>query len=257
VRALKGRTGQYIFCSTIDVYQKPATRYPYREDEPYGGLNPYSSNKVLCEKLLTEAHQRGDLPVTIIRPAYTYGDSRGILHPVNWGLSYLDRVRRGKPIVVHGDGSSLWVACHVDDVSAAFIGAIDNTKTYGKSYHTTGEEWLTWNRYHQLVAEALGAPEPTLVHIPTDLLVKVAPKHTHLIEENFQFNNIFDNSAARADLGFRYTIPWVEGVRRTVAWLDARHMIPNSDDDPFEDRLIAAWQQAGTALAQAAINLEA
>src|SRR4029079_17455520 len=109
---------------------------------------------------------------------------------------YLDRLRRGKPIVVHGDGSSFWGSCHADDVARAFEGAAGNQATIGRSYHATGEEWLTWDQHHALVAEAIGAPPPTIVHIPTDALSRLAPVRTAVVEENFQFNNIFDNTAA-------------------------------------------------------------
>ena len=243
VRAFKGRVGQFIFCSTVDVYQKPATRYPYTEAEPYGGLNTYSSNKVICEKMLLDAHAAGAFPVTIIRPAYTYGESRGVLYPVGSSGAYLDRIRQGKPIIVHGDGSSLWVACHIDDVARAFVGAIGNTMTFGKSYHTAGEEWMTWDQYHQGVAEALGAPAPTFVHIPTDTLIKLAPQRAASVADNFQFNNIFDNSAARADLGFRYTISWVDGVKRAVKWLEQHRKPTVADDAAIDDEFIAAWRE--------------
>jgi nucleoside-diphosphate-sugar epimerase len=254
VRAFTGRIGQFIFCSTVDVYRKPATRYPYTEAEAYGGLNRYGANKVICEKTLLAAHANGDFPVTVIRPAYTYGESRGVLYPVGSAGEYLDRIRQGKPIIVHGDGSSLWVACHIDDVARAFVGAIDNRRAFGKCYHTTGEEWMTWDRYHQGVAEALGAPPPTLVHIPTDTLVKVVPERAASVADNFQFNNIFDNSAARDDLGFRYTITWVEGVKRAVAWL-AQHgsKPPNPNEIGIDDVIINTWREAEKALAQAIV----
>ena len=95
-------------------------------------------------------------------------------------------------------------------------------------------------------AQAMGAPKPNLVHIPTDLLGAVAPKRAAIAVENFQFNNIFDNTAAHTDLNFRYTIPWVEGVRRMVAWLDEQGRIEASDQDGFDDRLINVWQQLGS-----------
>jgi nucleoside-diphosphate-sugar epimerase len=247
-RAFRGRTGHFIFCSTVDVYLKPATRYPYTEDEAYGGLNAYSSNKVVCEQTLRAAHERGDLSLTIIRPAYTYGEGRGPLNPFGGGTAYVDRLRKGKPIVVHGDGSSLWTACHRDDVARAFVAATGQPHTFGKAYHTPGEEWMTWDVYHQRVAAAIGAPPPTLVHIPTDLLAAVAPKRAAIIAENFQFSNIFDTSAAHADLGFQHSISWDEGVRRMVGWLDERGRVSNSDADSFEDRLIDAWQRLGERL---------
>ena len=105
---------------------------------------------------------------------------------------------------------------------------------------------MTWNQYHERVAAAIGAPPPNLVHIPTDLLGKVAPKRAAIDVENFQFNNIFDNSAARADLGFTDTIAWEEGVRRMVDWLDAHNWVEKSAHDPFDDHLIAAWERLGT-----------
>lgn len=242
VRAFAGRTGQYIFCSTVDVYHKPAFRYPYTEGEPYGGLNTYSSNKVILEKLLLEAQSRGAFPLTIIRPAYTYGESRGPVHTSGGSTTFLDRLRKGKPVVVHGDGSSFWVACHRDDVAHTFVTAAGNSRACGRCYHVTGEEWMTWDGYVQRVAQALGAPAPRIVHIPSDVLKRIAPQRFGVVAENFQFNNIFDNTAARTDLDFRYTVPWVTGVRRMAAWLDERQKVENSDLDPFEDQLINAWQ---------------
>lgn len=104
---------------------------------------------------------------------------------------------------------------------------------------------MTWNRYHECIAEAMGAPAPNLVHIPTELLAKVAPDRSAVVAENFQFDNIFDNAAARRDLDFRYTIPFADGARRTIEWLDARGDIADSDSDPFYDRLLDAWDRLG------------
>ena len=247
VRAFRGRVGQYIFCSTVDVYTKPAKRYPVKEDaerQPASSF-PYAVNKAACERILSEAQESGAFEATFIRPAYTYGEGGGPIHSFGWGTYYLDRVRKGKPIIVHGDGTSFWVACHRDDVARAFVGAVGNERAFGKAYHVTGEEWMTWNQYHERVAQAMGAPPAKLVHVPTELLFMVAPKQAMWCLENFRFNNIFDNAAARADLGFRYTIPWAEGVRRVVAWLDERGKIENSDDYPFYDRIIGAWQELG------------
>jgi len=258
VRAFRGRVGQFLLCSTVDVYTKPASHYPITEDEdrqPSPSF-PYASNKAACESILLAAHQRGDFPLTIIRPAQTYGEGRSLVHTLRSRTYYLDRLRKGQPIIVHGDGTSLWVACHRDDVGRAFVGAVGNRKAFGRAYHVTGEEWMTWDGYYQGVAQAMEAPPPTLVHIPTDLLGKVAPKLAEWCVVNFQFNNVFDNAAARADLGFRYTIPWVEGARRTVAWLDAHGQIENSDDYPFYDRIIVAWERLGTDMGRDLADLD-
>ncbi len=249
IRAFHGRVGQFIFCSTVDVYTKPAHRYPIREDaerQPMPSF-PYAYNKAKCERLLEAAHERGDFPVTIIRPAHTYGEGRGLIHSLGLGGAYyFNRIRLGKPIITHGDGSSLWAACHRDDVGRAFIEAVGNDQTFGKGYHTASEEPMTWNQYHQTVAQAMNAPEPELVHIPTDVLFEIAPKEAEWCRENFQYNNIFDNTAAKTDLNFHYTIPFVEGVRRIVAWLDARDRIHDKDESPIYSKIIEKWKRLST-----------
>jgi nucleoside-diphosphate-sugar epimerase len=252
VRAFGGRIGQLIFCSTVDVYNKPAQRYPIQEDEPRSASPrfQYALDKVLCEQILERANQQGRLPLTIIRPAHTYGEGRGLIYSLGGGTAYLDRIAKGKPIVVHGDGTSLWASCHRDDVAHAFVTAAGNPTTLGQSYHVTGEEWMTWNRYHTAVAEAMDAPPPTLVHIPTDLLAQALPERAWICAENFMFNNIFDNSAARRDLDFSYSIPFVDGVRRIVTWLHANGGFDNSDLEPSDDRLIATWERFSEALVQ-------
>ncbi|MDZ4721543.1 MAG: NAD-dependent epimerase/dehydratase family protein [Roseiflexaceae bacterium] len=114
VEAFQGRTGQYIFCSTVDVYSKPASRYPLREIEPRKGNNEYGRNKILCEDIFAAAHQQGKLSVTTIRPAMSYGEGKGIVDFSGWSTRIFDRLLKGKPILVHGDGSALWVACLAD-----------------------------------------------------------------------------------------------------------------------------------------------
>lgn len=249
VRAFQGRIGHFIFCSTVDVYKKPTKNLPYRESESRQGLTEYGRNKVICEDIFMEAHDRGKFRTTIIRPAATYGEGGTIIHTFGWSTTYLDRIRKAKPIVVHGDGSSLWVMCHIDDVARALLAACGNEKAFGKAYHTTGEEWMTWNQYHEQVAEALDVPKPTLVHIPTDILNQIAPEKSAITTYNFQYNNVFDNTAAKRDLGFAYTIPFVDGVKRTVAFLDQNNMVQNSDQDPFDDLLISTWEEMRKELA--------
>jgi len=248
VRAFKGRIDQYIFCSTVDVYGKPGLNMPYKESEPRLALTEYGKNKALCEDIFTEAHNKGNFKTTIIRPAATYGEGGTIIHTFGWKTTYIDRIRKGKPIIVSGDGNSLWVMCHVDDCARAFLAACGNGKAYGKAYHATGEEWMTWNQFHQKVAQAFNAPEPKLIHIPADILFCLAPEQAAITYYNFQYSNVYDNTAAKQDLGFAYTIPFVEGARRTVTWLDQNNSIENSDMDPFDDRLISTWERMTDAL---------
>lgn len=248
IRAFQGRAGHFVFCSTVCVYGGMLSRLPADENEPRTPTGSYGHNKVACEDRFMEAHSQS-FPVTILRPSHTYGEGGTIVHSLGWKTTYLDRIRKGKPVVVHGDGSGLWTSCHIDDVARGFVGALGNPKAFGQSYNVTGEAWMTWNEYTQGVAQALGC-EAKITHIPTDVLGKVAPDRAGMTVEIFQYNSVFSNEKAKRDLGFRYTVPWVEGVRRTVAWLDENHRIENSDNDPFDDRLIAAWERLTDSLGQ-------
>lgn len=246
VRAFGGRIGQYVFCSTVDVYSKRVKSYPIKEDEKRNPSKsfPYAYNKAICENLLFEAHERGDFAVTILRPAQTYSEgSSPLVHPFRGGTYHLDRLRKGKPILLHGDGNSVWSACHSEDVARAFVGALANEAAYGKAYNVCGDEWMTFNYYWTSAAEVMGAPSPRFVYIPTDLLGRIAPGLASWCVENFQYNNIFDSSLAKRDLGFRYTISWKEGVLRCLNWLERYGKIENCEDYPFYDQILELWEK--------------
>lgn len=246
VETFQGNVGHYIFCSTVDVYTKPSPFYPITEDalrKPSKEFM-YAYDKARCEEILSSAYEQSNFPVTIIRPAYTYREGVGILHTFGWSTDYLQRIRTGKPIITHGDGNSFWVACHAEDVARAFVNAIGKTQTIGKSYHVAGEEWMTWNQYHETVAKALGCERPEIIHIPTDVLYKLAPEQSFWTKVNFQFNNIFDNTAARRDLDFRYTLIWLEGAKRMISWLDANKKIEGSSIDHYEP-VLQEWKKLG------------
>ncbi len=243
IRAFKGRTGQLIFTSTVDVYTKPPAKFPVVESMERHALSDYGRDKAKCEDLFMAADRAGDFPVTIIRPASTYGEGGLIIHTFGWATYFLDRLRKGKPVIIHGDGEALWVSCHVDDVGRAFANAAGNEKAFGKAYHVTGEQWQTWNQYHQRLAEAIGAPEPSIIHIPADILVKIAPEETMITYLNFQYTNIMDNSAAKADLGFEYTVDWKTGARRTYDWLVEHDRIEDWQSFPLYDRVIELHKQ--------------
>lgn len=247
VRAFKGRVGQFIFTSTTDVYTKKAKKFPIKEDaerKPEPSF-PYAYNKAICEDLFFEAHARGDLPVTVIRPHATYSELRmPIVHSFQGGTYHLDRLRKGKPIITHGDGQSIWLECHSDDVGRAFANAAGNRNAFGKAYHVCGEELMTWDTVWKTAAEVMEAPEPKFIHIPSDLLVKVAPEIAGWTYEHFQYNNLFDNTAARTELGFKYTISWKEGFRRYYdCLLRNGAIIEDSNDYPFYDRMVEAWER--------------
>ena len=243
VECCAGRIDQYVFCSTVDVYHRPVARAPITEAAPRSPpVSDYGAGKAAAEDVFMDAH--GDaFATTIIRPWSTYGEGGTINHTFGNDTYYLDRIRQGKPIVVHGDGTSMWAACHRDDVAVAFANAVGNPAAYGEAYHVTSEEHMTWNQYHRTVARAIDAPAPTFVHIPTTLLRAIAPERTGMLEAHFQYSTVFDNAKARRDLGFQYTIPLEEGVRRTVAHLERTAGIDDWDSTN-DDHIIAAWQEA-------------
>jgi len=245
IRAFSGEIEQFIFTSTVDVYHRPPERNPVTEDaarEP--PVSDYAEGKAAAEDRFREAEAEGAFDVTIIRPWSTYGEGGAIFHTFGGDTYYLERIRQGKPIVVHGDGTSLWGSCHRDDVAAAYVNAIGNETAYGETYHVTSEEVITWNQYHRRVAAALDAPEPDLVHIPTDVLRDVAPERTEMLRDHFQYSTVFDNSKAKRDLDFEYTVSFEEGVERTVAWLDEHDEIEVGDGDAFEGELVDAWRES-------------
>lgn len=242
IRAFEGRIEQFVLCSTESVYSRPADSLPIAEDAPRSPPTDYGVKKARCEDLFMEAHREGAFETTIIRPWSTYGEGGTILHSLGSDTAYIDRIRRGKPIVVHGDGSGLWGPCHRDDVARAFVESVGNERTYGEDYLVTSEEVMSWRVYHRKVAEALDAPEPDLVPIPTDVLLEVAPERTELLADFLQYSTLFDNSKAKRDLDFEYTVDWASGVERTVGHLDEHDRIDDAEDDPFQDRLIEAWR---------------
>lgn len=247
--AFAGRVGQLIFCSTVDVYSKPPARYPIPDfaDRSHPAPWDYAQDKSKCEAILDAAHTAVDFPVTVLRPAHTYDDGGTLLHSLGGNTSYLDRLRRGQPIVTHGDGESLWTSCHADDVATAFVNACGNSETFGNGYALPGREWLTWNDIHRTVAHAIGGPEPQIVAIPTDLLARLTDR-AHICAINFRYNNVFDVSDARTDLQFDPRITFADGARRVYETLQSQDRITPAEADPVWDRVLAVWEKHTAAM---------
>jgi nucleoside-diphosphate-sugar epimerase len=247
VRAFTGRTGQFIHCSTVCVYSGPVTQLPTTETEPFHSIGNYGKKKIECEKLLMEAHGNQGLPVTIMRPSHSYGEGGSLTRSFGPGTSYVTRMQQGLPLVVQGDGNSLWASCHVDNVARGFIATMGNDNCIGQAYHIVGEEWMTWNTYYEQVAEVTGGKfDP--VHIPTDVLLEKAPSWAGGTHEIFEWPSIFDMSKLKRDTDYAgQTISWKEGVKRTVKWLESSgqlgDQVDNKAEFAFEDKLIASWRQ--------------
>lgn len=241
VEAFRGRTGQLIFCSTIEVYAKTA-QLPVTESTPRDPITEYGSSKVIAEDHLTRAAAAGAFGLTILRPAYTYGEGKPLLYALG-DTPYLGRIASGRPIVVPGDGTTAWVACHRDDVATAFVAAVGNARTFGKAYNVSGHQPMSWNEFHERVGTIVRAPAVTLVHLPTDLLCAVLPRRLRYPERQhiFSFNYSFDTTAARRELGFAPEIGLEEGVGRLR---DSAHPVEPRSSRLLHQKLLTSWQAA-------------
>jgi nucleoside-diphosphate-sugar epimerase len=208
IRATEFIVPQVIFCSTTDVIIKGLGPYPLDESAPRGASPtfPYAVAKVASELLLEKAAESGAFALTTLRPAQTYGGrEHGPQHPLRHRNYQLWRISSGAPIIMHGDGSSLWAACYAPDVARAFIGAVGNKRAFNRTYITASPEIVTWSRYWQIAAEAFSFPQLELVTIPSPVLGAIFGSDALTLMENYRYNNVFDCTRAANDLGFKYT----------------------------------------------------
>jgi len=218
----RGRVGQFVFISSASAYQKPPANYLISESTPlYNPYWQYSRNKIACEERLMRAYREEDFPVTIVRPSLTY-DPNFPIAIGGWGCYTLaDRLKKGLPIIVHGDGSSLWVVTHAEDFGRGFLGLLGNPQTLGHAFHITSDEVLTWDQIYKTIAEALGV-DANIVHISSDFIARVAPQFSGSLLGDKTWSAVFDNSKIKTFVpGFQASIPFRDGIRRTLAWFDA------------------------------------
>lgn len=245
IELFAGHTQHFVFTSTVCTYGNTQTIIPTTEDIPQNPVSTYGRDKVACEKLFLRAHQDGKLNVTIFRPSHTYGPGGGIINNLGWADSFVDRLRKGKPIIVSGDGHGLWQSAYADDVGVGFACAILRQNCYGQAYNIVSDEVFTWDQYTQRTARAIGAPEPEIVHIPTDTLLKFRTDNYFTgLAEIFRYHGVYANAKIHRDIPEYHSATRFEnGVRNTVAWLDAHHKIGDSDQDRTPDVIIDAWLQ--------------
>jgi nucleoside-diphosphate-sugar epimerase len=241
-----GKVGQYIFISSASVYQKPPLNPIITESTPL--KNPYwkySRDKIACEDFLTNLFREHDFPMTIVRPSHTYNT----VIPVTLGgweeYTVVDRIRKGLPIVVQGDGTSLWTETHADDFAKGFVGLMDNQHAIGEAFHITSDEVLSWNQIYQSLAHAIGY-KAKIVHIPSETICDYADKHNFPSERGNLLGDkshcaIFDNSKIKRFVpDYLATISFSEGIKRTVEWFEAvpSRMVVKAETNRFLDELI-------------------
>jgi len=240
----RGRTGQYIFISSASAYQTPPAGLPVTESTVLD--NPhwlYSRNKIACEERLVRAYREEKYPITIVRPSHTYDCT---LLPMDGGYTVVNRMLQGKPVIVHGDGTSLWTLTHHADFAKGFVGLLGNPHATGDAIHITSDEWLTWNQIFETVARAAGT-EARIVHVPSDLIAAYNPDWGDGLLGDKSHSMIFDNSKIKRLVpDFAATIPFARGAEEIMAWYNAdpaRRKVDAGFESLYE-RILAAYQAA-------------
>lgn len=227
ISLFSGICDQYIFISSASAYQKPPSHPVINESTPLA--NPfwdYSRDKIDCEDLLMKAYRSDGFPVTIVRPSHTYD----MVIPAAVGswedFTLIDRMREGKQVIIHGDGTSLWTLTHSDDFAIGFTGLLGNRQSIGHAFHITSDEILTWNQIYDMMAAAAGV-DLNAVHVPSTFICEVADG----LGESWMRGNllgdksnsvIFDNTKIKRFVPvYLATIPFSEGIKRTISWFDA------------------------------------
>lgn len=239
-------TGQYVFVSTASAYEKPVRRLPVTESTPL--RNPfwdYSRAKIACEDLLVAAYRDRGLPVTIVRPSHTYDDAR-LVSVGKW--TDVARLRAGKPVVVLGDGTSLWTVTHADDVAVAFTGLLGTDAAIGEAFTITGDHAPSWGQIYRWMADAAGVADPEFVHVPSEAIAAFRPDLGPGLLGDKSHSMVFDTAKVRTLVPtFRTTITYDEGARRTIAYGDRHPEIqrPDPELDAAFDRMVAWARSAG------------
>ena len=236
-----GRTGQYVFISTASAYQKPPSRLPITESTPL--RNPYwqySRDKIAGEDLLVAAYRDSGFPATIVRPSHTYDATKTVL---SGGWTPLARMLAGKPVIVHGDGTSLWTVTHNSDFARAFVPLLGHPRTVGEAFHITSDDVLTWDQIVRALGAALGV-EPAIVHVPSDVIAAHDPEWGAGLLGDKTHSVVFDNAKIKSMVpGWRAVVPFERGAREIVRWYleDPARQVVNEKLDALMDKLAAGF----------------
>jgi len=240
----RGRARQYIFISSASAYQTPPANLPVTESTPlHNPFWAYSRAKIACEERLLHAYRSEGFPITIVRPSHTYDQT---MLPMHGGWTVVARMRAGKPVIVHGDGASLWTLTHHRDFARGFTPLLGNHHALGEAVHITSDEWLSWNRIFEIVGAAAGVA-PRLVHIPSTLIAAYDVGWGDSLLGDKTHSMLFDNSKIkRLAPGFVAAIPFERGAEEMIAWYDAdpARQVIDVELDRRMEAMIAAWEGA-------------
>jgi nucleoside-diphosphate-sugar epimerase len=238
VDLFEGRVGQFVYISSASAYARPS-RLPFRESSPLRNtFSEYSSAKAASERVHLTAYVDRGFPVTIVRPSHTYDET---LVPLHGGWTVIDRMRRGLPTVLPGDGTSLWVMTHQRDFAVGLVGLLGNPQAVGETFQITSDEALTWNEIGAILAEAAGAPF-TPAHVTSEHIAAAIPEWAPALLGELRHSAWFDTSKVRAFVpDFNPVVPYWRGAREMVAWYDAddRRRVVDPELDAVLGRLAA------------------
>lgn len=242
VELFAGRTAQYVFISSASAYQTPPQRWPITESTPL--RNPfwqYSRDKIACEELLLAEYRDRGFPVTVVRPSHTYDETR-IPLPGKW--TAIERMRQGREVVVHGDGTSLWTLTHHTDFARGFVPLLGHPRTVGEAFHITGDDVLTWDQVAHALGRAAGAV-PRIVHVPSDAIAAEDAELGASLLGDKAHSMVFDTTRLRTVVpDFTTRVRFEQGAREIIAWHDAdpsrRQVDP--DLDALFDRLVERYR---------------
>lgn len=216
IKLFTGKTNQFVFISSASCYQTPPESLPVTEDTPlYNPIWKYSQDKIACEDVLHEEYRKNGFPHTIVRPSHTYDKT---LIPMEGGYTVLDRMKKGLPVVVHGDGTSIWTLTNHRDFAVGLVGLLGKSEAINEAYQITNNELLSWNRIFKAMAKELGVT-PNLVHIPSHIIAKYDKDIGDSLLGDKTFSMIFDNTKIKNLVpDFNPQIPFSEGAKEIVQW---------------------------------------
>lgn len=257
IRLFEGKTSQYLYISSASAYHKPAT--DYRITEGTALANPYweySRNKIACEEVLMKAYREHQFPVTIIRPSHTY-DNRNVplgVHGDKGSYQVIKRMLQGKPVIIHGDGTSLWTMTHNWDFAKGYVGLMGNPHAIGEAFQITSDETLTWNQIYAAIARVLGV-ELKACHVSSEFLAATGKYDLlgSLIGDKAN-SVVFDNSKLkRAVPDFVPTVRFEQGIRDTIENIMAHPELQTEDPefDEWCDKVIEVVENAKKAFQKA------
>ena len=249
LRLFAGKTGQFVFISSASAYQKPPAHYLITEETPLE--NPfwqYSRDKIACEERLMRAYREDGFPTTIVRPSHTYGPSQIPLAGASWQRPYtaIDRMLRGRKVIVPGDGTSLWTLTWNADFAVGLVGLLGLPAALGEAFHITSDEALTWNQITLEAGHAAGV-EPDIIHVTSDLIAAYDPDAVGGLIGDKSNCAVFDNSKIKRFVPeFNCKVSWAEGVRRSLAWFEAdpARRVIDAEMNAQWDTIIAAQERA-------------